>query len=78
MTTLLTGEPASLLTLALLVWVLSGVGGWVVAAITKVSSLIFGAGSMVAALCVIVAAIQILQGSAAVQAVLPVLPFNAN
>lgn len=78
MTTLLTGEPASLLTLALLVWVLSGVGGWVVAAITKVSSLIFGAGSMVAALCVIVAAIQILQGSAAVQAVLPVLPFNAE
>jgi len=78
MTTLFTGEPASLLALALLIWVLSGLGGWLLASMTKISSLIFGAGGMAAALCIIVAALQILQGGVAVQAVLPVVPFHAE
>lgn len=78
MTTLFTGEPASLLALALLIWVLSGLGGWLLASMTKISSLIFGAGGMAATLCVIVAALQILQGGVVVQAVLPVVPFHAE
>ena len=78
MTTLFTGEPASLLALALLIWVLSGLGGWLLASMTKISSLIFGAGGMAAALCVIAAALQILQGGVAVQAALPMVPFHAE
>jgi len=74
MTALLTLDPASLLTLALLVWVFSGIICGLLAGAAKLSSLISGAGSMVASVAVIIAAIQMVNSGAPVTLTLPVLP----
>jgi len=70
--------PAPLLTLALLVWLLSGIAGWILAGAARVSSLISGLGGILASAAVILAATRILQSGASVTLVLPVLPFTAE
>ncbi|QLK62051.1 proton-conducting membrane transporter [Enterobacteriaceae bacterium Kacie_13] len=78
MTLLLALSPASLLALALMLWLLSGVVSWLVAASARLSSLISGAGSMLASLAVILAALQILHSGPAQNVTLPVLHFAAE
>jgi len=78
MTALLALDPASLLTLALLVWVFSGIICGLLAGAAKLSSLISGAGSMVASVAVIIAAIQMVNSGAPVTLTLPVLPYRAS
>lgn len=56
MTALFALEPASLLALALLIWLVSGVAGWVFSAAARLSSLLCGLGGMLASAAAIVAA----------------------
>ncbi len=78
MTPLFTLTPASLLALALILWLLSGIACWLVAASARLSSLISGAGSMLASLAVITAAWQILHSGPAQRITLPVLAYTAE
>ncbi|MFU2316425.1 proton-conducting transporter transmembrane domain-containing protein [Rahnella sp. PCH160] len=79
MTALFALEPASLLALALLIWLVSGVAGWMFSAAARLSSLISGLGGMLASAAVIVAAFEMVQSGGAVQTLaLPVLPFTAE
>jgi formate hydrogenlyase subunit 3 len=78
MTPLFTLTPASLLALALILWLLSGIACWLVAASARLSSLISGAGSMLASLAVITAALQILHRGPAQRIILPVLAYTAE
>lgn len=78
MTSLFAWTPASLLTLALIIWLLSGIVSWLVAAFARLSSLISGAGGMLASLAVILAAMQILHSGPAQSITLPVLHFAAE
>lgn len=78
MTSLFAWTPASLLTLALIIWLLSGFVSWLVAAFARLSSLISGAGGMLASLAVILAAMQILHSGPAQSITLPVLHFAAE
>lgn len=78
MTSLFAWTPASLLTLALMIWLLSGIVSWLVAAFARLSSLISGAGGMLASLAVILAAMQILHCGPAQSITLPVLHFAAE
>ncbi len=78
MTSLFAWTPASLLTLALMIWLLSGIVSWLVAAFARLSSLISGAGGMLASLAVILAAMQILHSGPAQSITLPVLHFAAE
>ncbi len=78
MTALLALDPASLLTLALLVWVFSGIICGLLTGAAKLSSLISGAGSMVASVAVIIAAIQMVNSGAPVTLTLPGLPYRAS
>ncbi|WP_413529217.1 proton-conducting transporter membrane subunit [Rahnella inusitata] len=75
---LLALTPASLLTLALLIWLLSGIVSSLVAAFARLSSLISGAGGMLASLAVIIAALQILHSGPAQSITLPALHFAAE
>lgn len=77
-TSLFAWTPASLLTLALMIWLLSGIVSWLVAAFARLSSLISGAGGMLASLAVILAAMQILHSGPAQSITLPVLHFAAE
>ena len=78
MTSLFAWTPASLLTLALMIWLLSGIVSWLVAAFARLSSLISGTGGMLASLAVILAAMQILHSGPAQSITLPVLHFAAE
>lgn len=78
MTALFALEPASLLALALLVWLLSGIAGGLLAAAARISSLISGTGGMVASAAVIVAAVQVLISGTSVTLTLPVVPYTAE
>lgn len=78
MTPLLAFTPASLLALALIIWLVSGVLCWLVATFSRLSSLISGAGGMLASLAVITAAMQILHGESAQSIPLPVLRYVAE
>lgn len=78
MTSLFAWTPASLLTLALMIWLLSGIVSWLVAAFARLSSMISGAGGMLASLAVILAAMQILHSGPAQSITLPVLHFAAE
>ncbi|UHM89362.1 proton-conducting transporter transmembrane domain-containing protein [Rahnella victoriana] len=78
MTALFTLEPASLLALALLVWLLSGIAGGLLAAAARISGLISGTGGMVASAAVIVAAVQVLISGTSVTLTLPVVPYTAE
>lgn len=78
MTSLFAWTPASLLTLALMIWLLSGIVSWVVAAFARLSSMISGTGGMLASLAVILAAMQILHSGPAQSITLPVLHFAAE
>ncbi|MGA5655383.1 proton-conducting transporter membrane subunit [Rahnella contaminans] len=79
MTALFALEPASLLALALLIWLVSGVAGWVFSAAPRLSSLLSGLGGMLASAAVIVAAFETVHRGTAVQTVaLPALPFTAE
>jgi len=78
MTSLFAWTPASLLTLALMIWLLSGIVSWLVAAFARLSSLISGAGGMLASLAVTLAAMQILHSGPAQSITLPVLHFAAE
>ncbi|MBV6816929.1 proton-conducting membrane transporter [Rahnella sp. PD12R] len=79
MTALFALEPASLLALALLIWLVSGVAGWIFSAAARLSSLISGLGGMLASAAVIVAAFETVHRGGAVQTVaLPALPFTAE
>src|SRR5471030_71067 len=78
MTSLIAWTPASLLTLALMIWLLSGIVSWLVAAFARLSSLISGAGGMLASLAVTLAAMQILHSGPAQSITLPVLHFAAE
>lgn len=79
MTALFALEPASLLALALLLWLVSGVAGWVFSAAARLSSLVSGLGGMLASAAAIVAAVEIIHPGGAVQTVaLPALPFTAE
>ncbi len=78
MTALFALEPASLLALALLVWLLSGIAGGLLAAAARISGLISGTGGMVASAAVIVAAVQVLISGTSVTLTLPVVPYTAE
>lgn len=78
MTALFALEPASLLALALLVWLLSGIAGGLLAAAARISGLISGSGGMVASAAVIVAAVQVLISGTSVTLTLPVVPYTAE
>lgn len=78
MTILFAFTPASLLALALMIWLLSGVASWLLAAAPRLSSLISGAGGMLAAATVITAALQILPATSAQIIALPVLGYVAE
>lgn len=78
MTSLFAWTPTSLLTLALMIWLLSGIVSWLVAAFARLSSLISGTGGMLASLAVILAAMQILHSGPAQSITLPVLHFAAE
>jgi len=78
MTSLFAWTPASLLTLALMIWLLSGIVSWLVAAFARLRSLISGAGGMLASLAVTLAAMQILHSGPAQSITLPVLHFAAE
>lgn len=78
MTSLFAWTPASLLTLALMIWLLSGIVSWLVAALARLSSMISGAGGMLASLAVTLAAMQILHSGPAQSITLPVLHFAAE
>lgn len=78
MISLFAWTPASLLTLALMIWLLSGIVSWLVAAFARLSSMISGAGGMLASLAVILAAMQILHSGPAQSITLPVLHFAAE
>ncbi|RJT16404.1 proton-conducting transporter membrane subunit [Rahnella inusitata] len=78
MTSLFAWTPASLLTLALMIWLLSGIVSWLVAAFARLSSMISGTGGMLASLAVILAAMQILHSGPAQSITLPVLHFAAE
>lgn len=78
MTALFALEPASLLALALLVWLLSGIAGGLLATAARISSLISGTGGMVASAAVIVAAVQVLISGTSVTLTLPVVPYTAE
>lgn len=69
MTPLFAFTPASLLTLALLIWVLSGIVGWVLSGTARLSASVTGLGSVLASLIVILAAAQILSGTASLTTV---------
>ncbi|MBF7956648.1 proton-conducting transporter membrane subunit [Rahnella victoriana] len=78
MTALFALEPASLLALALLVWLLSGIAGGLLAPAARISGLISGTGGMVASAAVIVAAVQVLISGTSVTLTLPVVPYTAE
>jgi len=78
MISLFAWTPASLLTLALMIWLLSGIVSWLVAAFARLSSMISGTGGMLASLAVILAAMQILHSGPAQSITLPVLHFAAE
>ncbi|MFS7383156.1 proton-conducting transporter membrane subunit [Rahnella inusitata] len=78
MTSLFAWTPASLLTLALMIWLLSGIVSWLVAAFARLSSMISGTGGMLASLAVILAAMQILHSGPAQSITLPLLHFAAE
>ncbi len=78
MTFLFACTPASLLALALMIWLLSGVVSWLMAASTRLSSLICGTGGMIASLAATAAALQIIHGGPAQSIPLPVLRFAAE
>ena len=78
MTSLLALTPASLLALALMLWLLSGVLSWLVAVFARLSSLISGLGSMLASLAAMTAALQIVHGGPAQAITLPLLHFAAE
>ncbi|WP_413534414.1 proton-conducting transporter membrane subunit [Rahnella inusitata] len=78
MTSLFAWTPASLLTLALMIWLLSGIVSWLVAAFARLSSMISGTGGMLASLAVILAAMQILHSGPAQSITLPVLHLAAE
>lgn len=67
--------PASLLALGLMVWLLSGVVSWLVAASARLSSLISGAGGMLGSLLVILAALHLLHDGPAQIITLPPLHY---
>ena len=66
MTPLFAFNPASLLTLALLVWVVSGLAGGLLAGAARLSAWITGFGGILASLAVILAAIPLLYNAPAV------------
>ncbi|MGF2252262.1 proton-conducting transporter membrane subunit [Yersinia ruckeri] len=78
MTALFALHPASLLTLALVLWLLSGIVGWLLVDRVKVSSLISGLGGAVASLAGILAATQLLLAGTAQQIRLPLVHFSAE
>lgn len=78
MTTLFALNPASLLALALLVWLLSGIAAGVLAGASRLSSLISGLGGMLASAAVIVASIMLLRSGVSMRIALPVVPFTAE
>ncbi|MTD27647.1 proton-conducting transporter transmembrane domain-containing protein [Erwinia sorbitola] len=78
MTALFAFDPASLMTLALLVWIFSGIACGLLAGAARLSSLISGAGSMLACAAVMIAAVQMLNGSAPAILTLPALPYHAS
>lgn len=78
MTALFTLPPASLLTLALLVWIFSGLACGLLAAAARISSLIAGIGGMVASAAVILAAVQGVMSGASVTLTLPLLSYHAE
>ncbi|MGC6387448.1 proton-conducting transporter membrane subunit [Ewingella sp. S1.OA.A_B6] len=78
MTTMFVFTPVSLLTLALALWLLSGAVSWLVAAFARLSSLISGAGGMLACLVTIIAAFQILQDGPVHIIPLPALHYSAE
>ena len=78
MTSLLALTPASLLALALMLWLLSGVLSWLVAVSARLSSLISGLGGMLASLAAMTAALQIVHGGSAQAITLPLLHFAAE
>lgn len=71
-------SPAVLLALALLIWLLSGVIGWLLAGAARLSSLITGVGGMLAALATIGAACPMLQSGGALTVRLPFIVFSAE
>lgn len=78
MTNLFAFNPASLLTLALALWLVSGVLCWLVAACARLSSLISGVGGVLASLTATVAAFQILHHAPAQIITLPVLRYTTE
>lgn len=78
MTTLFAFTPASLLALALIIWLLSGLMSGFITAAARTSSLISGVGGMIASLATIAAALQILHSSQAHIVTLPVIHYVAE
>ncbi len=78
MTTLLELTPASLLALAIIAWLLSGVISWLVAASARLNSLISGVGGVLASLAAIAAAWQALHNGQVQITPLPLLHYLAE
>ncbi|MDR7344395.1 formate hydrogenlyase subunit 3 [Pantoea alhagi] len=78
MSALFAFTPGSLLALALLIWLLSGVAGSLLAGATRLSGAIIGGGGMLAALAAIGAACLILRGTTTETVQLPVIAFRAE
>ena len=78
MTALFAFEPASLMTLALFVWVISGLACALLAGAARMSSLISGIGGMIASVAAIVAAVQMLDIGTPAAVVLPALAYPAS
>lgn len=71
-------QPASLLTLALFLWVICGLAGGLLAGVTRLSSLVSGIGGMVASVAVMAAAVQVLSRGTSLITELPVLAYRAE
>lgn len=78
MTTLFAFTPVSLLALALIIWLSSGLMSGFITAAARTSSLISGVGGMIASLATIAAALQILHSSQAHIVTLPVIHYVAE
>ena len=71
-------QPASLVTLALLIWTGCGLAAAMLAAASRLSSLIAGLGSLLASIAVIAAAVQIVSGESSPVTALPVFALHVE
>ncbi|MGJ0481642.1 proton-conducting transporter transmembrane domain-containing protein [Pantoea agglomerans] len=71
-------QPASLLTLALFLWVICGLAGGLLAGAARLSSLVSGIGGIVASVAVMAAGVQVLSRGTSLITELPVLSYRAE